>query len=134
MSDDRPVQHTPKHLDKDSEVFDPRHPAASAFAVAQPGAGVVADDVPERGQNLLGGTSAADASGEYADQKEVLAEQHARTLRERSGVSGGRVAAKVEGDSAKAVSSKDDDAKGRDAAKSEPKPAQSRQAPPSSKP
>lgn len=85
MSDDRPVQHTPKHL-VDKDVFDSRHPAASSFAVAQPAAGVVADDVEERGQNLRGGQKASDAQDEYSDQKEVLAEQHADTLRRTSGV------------------------------------------------
>lgn len=87
MADERPVQHTPKHLEKDADVFDPRHPAASAFAVAQPAAGVVADDVEEKGQNLRGGPTAQEASGTYADQREVLAEQHRDTLRRKSGVS-----------------------------------------------
>lgn len=82
---DAPVQHTPKHLEGDG-VFDPRHPAASAFAVAQPAAGVVADDVEDRGQNLGGGPSASQAAGQYSDQREVLAKQHAETLRATSGV------------------------------------------------
>lgn len=84
MADDRPVQHTPKHL-TDEKVFDRRHPAASAFAVAQPAAGVVADDVEEKGQNLRGGPTATQAEGEYSDQKEVLAEQHDRNLRTAAG-------------------------------------------------
>lgn len=81
MADERPVQHTPKHLEKDADVFDTRHPAASAFAPAQPAAGVVADDVEDKGQNLRGGPTASAASGEYSDQKEVLAQQHQDSLR-----------------------------------------------------
>src|SRR5829696_8230461 len=86
MADERPIQHTPKHLQKDANVFDPRHPAASAFAPAQPGAGVVADDVEERGQNLLGAPTASQAQETYSDQRDVLAERHQQTLREKSGV------------------------------------------------
>lgn len=70
---DKPVQHTPVHL-RDG-VFDEKHPAASAFAPAQPGAGVVADDADEKGQNLAGGPKASDAESTFADQKEVLADQ-----------------------------------------------------------
>jgi hypothetical protein len=81
MSDDAPIQHTPAHLADDANTFDPKHPAASAFAVAQPGAGVVADDVDERGQNIAGGTPASEAAKEYADQKEVLAAQHVENLK-----------------------------------------------------
>lgn len=104
MSDDRPVQHTPKHLQADSGVFDPRHPAASAFAVAQPGAGVVADDVEEKGQNQGGGPTASDAAGTFSDQREVLAKQHEDNLK---AASGGPAAPSpvVDGDSAKAASS-----------------------------
>lgn len=76
---DKPVQHTPKHLEEGA-VFDPKHPAASAFAPAQPAAGVVADDVEEKGQNLAGGPTASAAGGTFSDQKEVLAEQHKSTL------------------------------------------------------
>lgn len=75
---DKPVQHTPKHLE--GEVFDRRHPAASAFAPAQPAAGVVADDVEEKGQNLAGGETASSAERTFSDQKEKLAEQHAENL------------------------------------------------------
>lgn len=78
--DQPPVQHTPKHLEGDSEVFDSRHPAASAFAPVQPGAGVVSDDADEKGQNLAGGEKASDAEKTYSDQKEVLAEQHNESL------------------------------------------------------
>ena len=81
MADDKraPVQHTPKHLEGDG-VFDEKHPAASAFAPAQPGAGVVADDVEEKGQNLTGAPTASEASKTFADQKEVLAAQHIESL------------------------------------------------------
>jgi len=75
---DKPVQHTPKHLEGD--VFDKRHPAASSFAPLQPAAGVVADDVEERGQNLAGGPPASRAQGEHADQAERLERQHAESL------------------------------------------------------
>ena len=74
----KPVQHVPVHLRGD--VFDPRHPAASAFAPAQPAAGVVADDVEEKGQNLRGGEPASKAQETWGDQKEVLAEQHRESL------------------------------------------------------
>lgn len=87
MPDNKPVQHTPKHLQEGSEVFDSRHPAASAFAPAQPGAGVVANDVEERGQNLAGGQKADDAESAFSDQKEVLAEQHQVNLQTAAGVS-----------------------------------------------
>lgn len=120
MSDDRPVQHTPKHLEKESGVFDPRHPAASPFAVAQPAAGVVADDVEERGQNLRGGKAASEAASEYGDQREVLARQHAETLRRVSGV--GEVQRfEVEDGSAKAVGGGQPRS---DAAGQQPRPAQ----------
>jgi hypothetical protein len=76
---DKPVQHTPKHLEGD--VFDRRHPAASAFAPLQPAAGVVADDVEEKGQNLAGGEKASAAERTYADQGEKLVKQHAESLR-----------------------------------------------------
>lgn len=106
MADEKPVQHTPAHQADDAKLFDPRHPAASAFAVAQPGAGVVANDVEERGQNLQGGTKADDAEEEYSDQRDVLAEQHNKTLREKSGLPAddeGQL--EVSGDSAKAAGS-----------------------------
>jgi hypothetical protein len=76
---DVPVQHTPKHLEGD--VFDARHPAASAFAPLQPAAGVVADDVEERGQNLAGGPKASVAEKEHKDQGEELLKQHEASLR-----------------------------------------------------
>lgn len=78
-NDNLPAQHTPKHLEEGA-VFDPKHPAASAFAPVQPGAGVVADDVEERGQNDAGGEKATEAESTYSDQKEVLAEQHEAAL------------------------------------------------------
>jgi hypothetical protein len=80
MSDDKtpPAQHTPVHLRGD--VFDPKHPAASAFATEQPGAGVVADDADELGQNDAGGEKASDAESTYADQKEVLEQRHEDAL------------------------------------------------------
>lgn len=102
-SDDRPVQHTPVHLR--GEVFDERHPAASAFAPLQPAAGVVADDVEERGQNLRGGPTASDANKEHAGQKELLREQHAASLRAAAGLTEPNAAAKVEGDQAKPAKS-----------------------------
>ena len=74
-----PVQHTPKHLE-DGEVFDPRHPAASSFAPLQPAAGVVADDVEERGQNLAGGQKASAAHAANFDQREKLQEQYTESL------------------------------------------------------
>lgn len=77
--DNRPaVQHTPVHLEGD--VFDKRHPAASSFAPLQPAAGVVANDVEERGQNLNGGQKADDAHAANLDQIEKLEEQHRETL------------------------------------------------------
>lgn len=70
---DKPVQHTPVHLRPDTpEVFDSRHPAASAFAPVQPGAGVVAEDVEEKGQNLAGGPKASDAEKQYSATDEVV--------------------------------------------------------------
>jgi hypothetical protein len=80
---DQPIQHTPVH--QRGDVFDPRHPAASAFAVAQPGAGVVSDDAHEKGQNLAGGPPAAEAEQTYADQREVLVENYDRDLRAATG-------------------------------------------------
>jgi hypothetical protein len=76
---DAPVQHTPKH--QEGDVFDPRHPAASPFAPLQPGAGVVADDADERGQNLAGGPPASKAAKTHAGQREALAKQHDASLR-----------------------------------------------------
>lgn len=71
----KPVQHTPVHLRDDANV-DKRHPAASSFAPVQPGAGVVADDADEKGQNLAGGPKASDAEKQYpADSEVVLAHQ-----------------------------------------------------------
>lgn len=107
MADERPVQHTPKHLEKDADVFDPRHPAASAFAVAQPAAGVVADDVEERGQNLRGGPKASDAESTYADQREVLARQHEESLRRGADVA----PMEVDGDEAKPADTKPEPSK-----------------------
>ena len=92
-SDERPVQHTPKHLE--GEVFDPRHPAASAFAPLQPAAGVVADDVEEKGQNLAGAPTASQAEKAHSDQKEVLAKQQAESVKTAA-----PAPLKVEGDSA----------------------------------
>lgn len=99
MADERPIQHTPKHLEEGG-VFDPRHPAASAFAPAQPAAGVVADDVEEKGQNLQGGPVASEAQEQYSDQKEVLLEQHERNLRTAAGATPATTT--VEGGAAKA--------------------------------
>lgn len=61
---DKPTQHTPIHL-SDPTVTDKKHPAASSFAPVQPGAGVVADDADEKGQNLAGGPKASDAEKQY---------------------------------------------------------------------
>lgn len=61
----KPIQHTPKHLEV--EGVNPKHPAASAFAPVQPGAGVVADDAHEDGQNLAGGTPASEAHEKLKD-------------------------------------------------------------------
>src|SRR5215207_2892142 len=97
-----PVQHTPKHLEGD--VIDKRHPAASAFAPLQPAAGVVANDVVERGQNLAGGQKADDAEAANKDQPEKLAAQYEESLRVGAGVSTA-AAANVEGDKATAVKS-----------------------------
>jgi len=75
MADDKPTQHTPVHL-TDPLVTDRRHPAASSFAPVQPGAGVVADDVEEKGQNLTGQITASQAEKKYnADDEVVLAHQ-----------------------------------------------------------
>lgn len=82
QTDDRPVQHTPVHLRDDTpDVFDPRHPAASSFAPLQPAAGVVADDVEEKGQNLRGGPTASQAHVDNLDQREKLQQQHTESLR-----------------------------------------------------
>lgn len=101
---DATVQHTPVHLRDDAEVFDRRHPAASAFAPLQPAAGVVADDVEERGQNLRGGEKASEAEKTYSDTGEKLEEQHQESL--RAAVAPVPTPAKVEGDSAKPVAKK----------------------------
>lgn len=101
---DKPVQHTPKHLQKGATVVDSRHPAASAFAPLQPAAGVVADDADERGQNLRGGPKAADAEKTYEDQPEKLVEQHEESLRVAAPETSAPV--KVEGDTAKPANSK----------------------------
>jgi hypothetical protein len=82
---ERPVQHTPKHL-ADGAVFDPRHPAASSFAPMQPALGVVADDVDENGQNLAGGPKASEAQKANMDQREKLVENYERDLRAKAGV------------------------------------------------
>lgn len=73
MAEKRPVQHTPAHV---GNVPDERHPAASAFAPLQPAAGVVADDVEERGQNLRGGPTASEANEKHKDEPEKLRKQH----------------------------------------------------------
>jgi hypothetical protein len=73
MTEKKPLQHTPVHLREDTpEVFDKRHPAASAFAPVQPGAGVVADDADEKGQNLAGGPTATEAEKQYSPDDEVV--------------------------------------------------------------
>jgi hypothetical protein len=99
MSEQPPVQHTPKHLEEGAALVDPKHPAASAFAPLQPAAGVVADDVPEKGQNLAGGPVAADAEVTYSDQPVKLAEQHQANLQAAVGAAAEPM--KVEGDTAK---------------------------------
>lgn len=71
MAEDKPRQHTPVHLN-DPNVSDKRHPAASSFAPVQPGAGVVADDADEKGQNLAGGQKASDAEKQYNSDDEVI--------------------------------------------------------------
>ena len=100
QKDDRVVQHEPVHL-RDGEVFDERHPAASSFAVAQPAAGVVADDADERGQNLNGGEKAEVAQETWKDQKEVLKENFRNDQLAAVPVPG--PTPKVDGDSAKAA-------------------------------
>ena len=95
---DKPVQHTPKHLEKDAAVFDSRHPAASSFAPLQPAAGVVADDADERGQNLRGGPKAEVAHKANLDQKDKLVENYTRDLTAAAGPA--PAPAKVEGDKA----------------------------------
>lgn len=99
---DKPIQHTPKHL-QDGDVFDRRHPAASSFAPLQPAAGVVADDVEERGQNLNGGPKAEVAEKEHEDQREKLVENYERDLRNAAGVPAA-APVKLEGDTAKPAS------------------------------
>jgi hypothetical protein len=98
--DDVVVQHTPAHLAEDANVFDPRHPAASAFAPMQPALGVVADDADEKGQNLAGGPKASDANADNQDQADKLAQQHKDTLVEKSGVADGGAPMTIEGDKA----------------------------------
>lgn len=103
MADEKlPVQHAPKHLD--GPLVDPKHPAASAFAPVQPAAGVVADDVVEKGQNQAGGTPAAEAEVEYSDQPVKLAEQHQESL--EAAVVASAEPVKVEGDKVEASSDK----------------------------
>lgn len=97
--DDVVIQHTPKHLEDDT-VFDKRHPAASSFAPMQPAAGVVADDVEERGQNLGGGQTASEAHKANLDQVDKLEEQQREDLRLKSGVAPAP-AVEVKGDAAK---------------------------------
>jgi hypothetical protein len=95
-----PVQHTPAHV---GNVVDERHPAASAFAPLQPAAGVVADDVDERGQNLAKGPKASQAEKDHQDQPEKLAQAHADTLRTTATTSA--PTANVEGTEAKPAKS-----------------------------
>lgn len=95
-TDDRTIQHIPVHQQNADEMFDPRHPAASSFAVAQPAAGVVANDVEERGQNLAGGQKADDAEKTFSDQRDVLLENYKRDLRNANPASA--EPPKVEGD------------------------------------
>jgi hypothetical protein len=68
---DKPTQHTPVHL-TDPNLFDKKHPAASSFAPVQPGAGVVADDAEEKGQNLAGGITASEAEKKYSEGDKVV--------------------------------------------------------------
>lgn len=103
----KPVQHTPVHLREGADVFDPRHPAASAFAPVQPAAGVVADDVEEQGQNLAGGPTASEAEGTYADQKEVLKQRHEDQLKVGAGVTPDGPSLKVDGGAAKPAAAGD---------------------------
>jgi hypothetical protein len=100
---DKPVQHTPKHLEQTKVVVvDARHPAASAFAPLQPAADVVADDVEERGQNLRGGPKASAAQKTYKDQPQKLVEQREASPRTAAPVAAGE----VEGDTAKPADAK----------------------------
>ena len=71
-SKSKPVQHTPVHQREDANLADSRHPAASSFAPVQPGAGVVADDAEEKGQNLAGGPKASDAEKKFSPDDEVV--------------------------------------------------------------
>jgi hypothetical protein len=81
------VQHTPVH--QREGVFDPRHPAATPFAVAQPAAGVVSDTADAKGQNLAGGPTETEAAQTFSDQREVLAENYQRDLRIGAGLENG---------------------------------------------
>jgi hypothetical protein len=99
MTDSKPVQHVPVHL-RDGGPADKRHPAASSFAPLQPAAGVVADDVEEKGQNLRGGPTASEAEKTYADVPERLVTEHYEKLRAPA-----VEPVDVEGDKAKAPSS-----------------------------
>lgn len=122
MTDQAPIQHKPKHLEGDAEVFDRRHPAASAFAPAQPAAGVVSDDAEERGQNLAGGEKASDANETWSDQKEVLEQQHEDNLR-RAHDQATPGAMKLEGDKATPADGGDEDKAPAKKAAPAPKPA-----------
>lgn len=94
------IQHTPVHVN-DETVFDPRHPAASAFAPAQPAMGVVSDDADDKGQNLAGGPKASEANAALAGEVvDNLAADHKATLAEKAGVEP-TVTVNVEGDTAK---------------------------------
>lgn len=73
MADKRPVQHTPAHV---GNVVDARHPAASSFAPLQPGAGVVADDVPDE-QNPGKGIKASRAEKEHKGLPDELRKRNA---------------------------------------------------------
>lgn len=84
---DKPTQHTPVHL-TDETVTDKKHPAASSFAPVQPGAGVVADDADEKGQNLAGGPTATEAEKKYSEGDEVV-ENHQGAAEPASTEAGG---------------------------------------------
>lgn len=104
MADEKkPVQHTPVHLN-DPNVSDKRHPAASSFAPVQPGAGVVADDVEEKGQNLAGGPTASEAEKKYNAGDEVV-EAHQGLAGPASTEAGGEAkqAAKADAPAAKSA-------------------------------
>lgn len=91
---DKPVQHVPVHL-RDGGPADKRHPAASAFAPLQPAAGVVADDVEEKGQNLAGGPTASEAEKRYADVPERLVVEHYEKLGDDTGTAPASAAAET---------------------------------------